>query len=222
MEIKVNGVTKPDQLKLLKNKITIINVYIKKGQNDEEYYITLGEAINIKNSFPELKFSAFFDEDFSIEEIINILETYDFDYFELGCPNFYQTNEYENFKNQINQIKKPKIINGIFICKDEYRFIKEEKYFMELLNCNVQYFQIELESIIDKGFTIDTRIQNKIKTIFEKIPVLYTDYFKLLDKKINNKVHESSKGIYFNLDYEITGIITFKTFEIYRILKDKI
>jgi hypothetical protein len=225
MEIKVNRVIHSEQLKLLKDKISLINVLIKKTDNDSKNYISLESAIAIKNNFPELKFSAYFDDDFSVDEINNIAETNGFDYIEAFCPDFPKARDFEKFKNKIMEIRKPKIIGFFFIFKDEYSTLKDEKYFKELLNYDVEYFQIELDSIIYKDFLIDGRIQKRIVNMFEDIPVLYTDSFKLLTDKINNKIHDTSKGIYFNLNNDIKNSrnsTLFKTFEIYRIIKDKV
>lgn len=69
----------------------------------------------------------------------------------------------------LSRIAVPKIANGLFVLKDDVSLLDGRKYLDRLVGAGVEYFQVELESLIDPGFRIS-------RSNVERLAVLFADY----------------------------------------------
>jgi len=197
LKVKINQIKAAPQIALLKDDIDIANLCLSKTPLQHSYYITPAAAEEIKAKYPLLSYSLFFDESFSLEESLTCAEKFGADFIELKCPDFPKKQKFEAFLELVKAVKMPKIISGFSYSEDDFRVLKEARYFEELIkageNC---LFQIDFYPLDDKKFFSRPKCHKDTALFFARFPTLFP-YIPEAD-------FDGIKGVWFNIRYKVT------------------
>jgi hypothetical protein len=198
--IKVNQIKSSAQIALLKESIDTANICISKNARPHSYFIAPNAAREIKEAYPNISYSLFFDDSFSLDESVGFAKDVGADFLELKRPDFYKTELFDKFLKNLENVNIPTIISGFTYSKDDFRMPRERDYFKKLADVAKEaIFQIDFYSLFDKNFLISPKYYKIIAEFFAEFPVIFCDNFTKGSEFVN------AKGIWFNIPYKITA-----------------
>ncbi|GAB1833750.1 hypothetical protein MyNCGM121_05170 [Achromobacter xylosoxidans] len=98
----------------------------------------------------------------------------------------------------LSRLDVGKIANGLFLLKDELSLLDRAAHMDALVQAGVEFFQIEVESLIDPAVRIGPKVRARVGEFFSRYPAIIGDSFSMSVKVPD--VHQ--RGYCLNLSVE--------------------
>jgi len=196
--IKINNVNNYQKIKIFK-KVDIVHFHISETNNLNSLILS-GFKDFIKCLPSSTKTSCSIERWESIEAslISSILSELEVDYFQCQAPEYFKEKESRHFVEKIKNISHKKIISGIQLYAEE-NIIDEIKGIRRLYQNDIAYFEIHLESLVDRGYDGFNKNQiNEIEMFCKNYPVLLSDNFDSKKSICDYKI-KANQGFFFDL-----------------------
>ncbi len=218
--IKLNQINNIKKLKILQG-IEIINCHI--SEKPKFNSMTFNEFKDFRVTVPsKIKISCSFEEWSDLDEdyINSLLSSLNIDYFQCPAPEYFKCDELENFLQKINKVKHKIIISTSF--SSEENIGEELKGLSSLFTDNIAYFEIYLESMIDRdSYNFNKNQIDEIESFCKKYPTLLSDNFDTKESLVNYKI-TNNKGFFLTLKStknEYMVVNNYGIRELYKLLK---
>lgn len=195
--IKINQITSPSQAARLRKRMDLGGICLARQKRAGSPCLTVDGALEVRRALSGVPVSVAFrqGDEFSLDEMGEILSRLQVDYFEFTPVDFAKTACFEEQLSRLERIRLPKVANGFFLLADDASLIQDVAGFERLQAMGVELFQFEVESVIDPDFQLDRAKRQRAEALFSRFRVLVTDRFEQIQTYPLKSVH----GYFFNL-----------------------
>ncbi|GAB2631741.1 hypothetical protein ABI214_16220 [Prescottella soli] len=116
-------------------------------------------------------------------------------YFEFTSVDSAKVSQVDEQLDLLQRLTVPKIANGFFILKDDVSLLDSLEHLDRLVDAGVEYFQVEIDSLIDPGFRISASDQKRIAAMFAGYPCIVS----VACASVPVPPELGQAGVYFNL-----------------------
>jgi len=128
------------------------------------------------------------------DEVVDAVESLRPAYFEFTAVDAPKEAAVDEQLELLSRLAVPKIANGLFVLKDDVYLLDDRKHLDRLVGAGVEYFQVELQSLVDPGFRISRADVERLTALFADYPCIVCDTSAAAPLPTIGQA-----GVYFNL-----------------------